>query len=130
MSVDLMQPPSDEAVTRASSRFAEVALDRYGAALRGVYLFGSRARGDYAPFSDVDLAIVVDDAVDTSRETFPLSGYAYDILVETGAEVQPWVFHRAEWERPEQSASPALVRSIKNDARAVSVQAFAGSAGG
>lgn len=119
MTVNLMQPPNEQAVKQASSRFAEIARARYGRALRGVYLFGSRARGDHAPFSDVDLAIVVDETVDTSRETFPLSGHAYDVLVETGAEVQPWVFHASEWEQPERSASPALVRSIKDDARAV-----------
>jgi antitoxin ChpS len=90
MSVDLLQPPTDEAVAKAASRFAEIVRARYGTALRGVFIFGSRARGGSRPFSDVDLAIVVDDAVDTSRETFPLSGHAYDVLVETGAEVQPW----------------------------------------
>ena len=119
MSVDLMQPPNDEAVAKAASRFAEIVRARYGTALRGVFIFGSRARGDSRPFSDVDLAIVVDDAVDTSRETFPLSGHAYDVLVETGAEVQPWVFHADEWEHPERSPSPALMRSAKEDARAV-----------
>ncbi len=119
MSVDLMLPPNEEAVKQAASRFAEMAQARYGSALRGVYLFGSRARGDNTPFSDVDLAIVVDSTVDTSRETFPLSGLAYDVLVETGAEVQPWVFHAAEWEHPEHSTSPALVRSAKKDARTI-----------
>ena len=31
-----------------------------GERLRGVYLFGSKARGDYDPESDVDLAILVE----------------------------------------------------------------------
>lgn len=119
MSLDLLRPPNEEAARQAASRFAEIARARYGGALRGVYLFGSRARGDHEPFSDVDLAIIVDDTVDTARETFPLSGYAYDVLVETGAEVQPWVFHVDEWEHPERSASPGLVRSIRNDALTV-----------
>ena len=33
----------------------------YGARLRGVYLFGSRARGDAAVDSDIDVAVVLDD---------------------------------------------------------------------
>src|SRR3989304_409697 len=32
----------------------------YGQRLRGVYLFGSRARGDHEPDSDVDVLIVLD----------------------------------------------------------------------
>ncbi|MFP4248886.1 MAG: nucleotidyltransferase domain-containing protein, partial [Armatimonadota bacterium] len=33
----------------------------YGDRLRGVYLFGSHARGEAGPDSDVDVAVVLDD---------------------------------------------------------------------
>lgn len=33
----------------------------YGERLKGLYLFGSRARGDAEPDSDVDVAVVLDD---------------------------------------------------------------------
>jgi predicted nucleotidyltransferase len=37
-------------------------LDRmYGGRLQGVYLFGSRARGEGAPDSDVDILVVLDE---------------------------------------------------------------------
>ena len=114
--VDLLSPPDASAVTRGIARFACVAKERYGNGLKALYLFGSRARGDFSPFSDIDLAIVVDDSIDTSSETVPLSEAAYDVLVETGAEVQPWVFHESDWGNPAKSSSPGLLRSATRDA--------------
>ena len=117
--VNLMEPPDARAIDRGLQLFADVARRRYDNGIRGVYLFGSRARGDHSPFSDVDVAIVVDDAIDISSETVPLSSAAYDVLLETGAEVQPWVFHEADWERPEVSPAGSLIRSAKRDARVI-----------
>ena len=117
--VNLLDPPDSVAIDRGLRRFADVARLRYLGGLRGVYLFGSRARGDFSPFSDVDVAIVVDDGIDISSETVPLSSIAYDVLLETGAEVQPWVFHEADWADPERSSARSLIRSVKRDARAI-----------
>lgn len=121
MSVDLMVPPDTRAGASAIRRFAGIAEQRYGTRLRGLFLFGSRARGDFSPLSDVDLAIVVDEAVDAPKETAPLSSATYDVLLETGAEVQAWVFHESEWNDPQRSSSPRLLRSAKRDAIAVRV---------
>ena len=40
----------------------------YGERLKGLYLFGSYARGDAEPDSDVDVAVVLDDYEYASRE--------------------------------------------------------------
>lgn len=40
----------------------------YGERLAGVYLFGSFARGDATPESDVDILIVLDEMSDYGRE--------------------------------------------------------------
>jgi len=40
----------------------------YGARLRGVYLYGSAARGELTPDSDIDIAIVLDDISDRFAE--------------------------------------------------------------
>lgn len=45
--------------------------------VRGAYLFGSRARGDYSPRSDIDIAI---DAPDMSEERFAQLWSAIDGL--------------------------------------------------
>jgi predicted nucleotidyltransferase len=45
---------------KAVGEIKERILSIPGIKLRGFYLFGSKARGDYDPESDVDLAIIVD----------------------------------------------------------------------
>jgi predicted nucleotidyltransferase len=117
--VDLLAPPDDAAVQRAIDRFGKSMQERYGHRLRGIFLFGSRARGDSTPFSDVDVAVIIDDSAGQLSETKALAGIAYDVFLETGAEIQPWIFREAEWQDPEHSASPGLLKSVKRDARAV-----------
>jgi antitoxin ChpS len=119
--VDLLAPPDERAIARGIALFADLARQRYGSALRGLFLFGSRARGDAGPFSDVDLAVVVADSVDVARETVPLSAAIYDVLVKSGAEVQPWVFRESDWQAPEQGSSSRLIRSAKRDAKPIEV---------
>ena len=41
------------------ARFSRDVARHYGAALAGVYLFGNRARGDFEPGSDADVAVVI-----------------------------------------------------------------------
>lgn len=117
--VDLLVPPDAEAVSKAVGSYAAALRERCGDRLRGVYLFGSRARGDFKPFSDIDLAVVLADPAGQASHTMALSEVAYDVFLETGAEVQPWVFREVDWDEPEHSASPPLVRSAKRDARAI-----------
>lgn len=119
--VDLLAPPDERAIARGIELFADLARQRYGSALHGLFLFGSRARGDAEPFSDVDLAVVVADSVDVARETVPLSAAIYDVLVKSGAEVQPWLFRESDWQAPEQASSSRLIRSAKRDAKPIEV---------
>lgn len=60
-----------------------------------VYIFGSKARGDYGPDSDFDLLIVVPDTAPDERKR---SGLAYDRLWDTGtaADVLVWSHDRFE----------------------------------
>src|SRR5437762_2540148 len=54
-----------------------------------IYLFGSKARGDYGPDSDFDLMVVVPDDAPPARKR---SRLAYEVLRGTGtaADVQVW----------------------------------------
>ena len=119
--VDLMAPPDAGAIQRGIELFTNVVKQRYGPSLRGLFLFGSRARGDADPFSDVDLAVVVADGVDIARETVPLSAAIYDVLVESGAEVQPWLFRESDWLAPEKASSSRFVRSARRDTKVIQV---------
>lgn len=57
-------PPSLEPVL---SRYRELLAERFGPRLLSVRLFGSRARGDAEPDSDVDLAVVIRGLTEAER---------------------------------------------------------------
>lgn len=118
--VDLLAPPDTDAVKAAIDAFAAGARARYGERLKGIYLFGSRARGDYHPFSDVDLAVVLAARTPIGYEdTKALTHLGYDLLLETGAEVQAWPVSETEWSDPSRSPSRDLLRAMRRDARCV-----------
>jgi len=81
---DLLKPPDDAMVNRAIRAI-------YGDRLKGLYLFGSRARGDHTLDSDADIAVVRDDRdFDFRVEKMRLADLEHDIIVETGLEPQAW----------------------------------------
>jgi hypothetical protein len=90
----------------------------YGARLVDVLVFGSRARGDARPDSDVDLAIILEDGdwVFWDEKMF-LSGLAYDPLLESGLYIQPWPVARSAWEAPEKHRNPFFIQSIQEEGR-------------
>ncbi len=65
-----------------------------------VILFGSRARADAGPESDVDLLVIVPDSDDAKRHRRQMTGQVYrrlahypvakDILLYTRSEVEHW----------------------------------------
>ena len=79
---------NDEMVNRLVSRIIDaVHPDR-------IYIFGSAARGDTGPDSDIDILVVMPDGVhrrDTSRKIYRSLaglGIAKDIVVVTESDVQ------------------------------------------
>jgi len=90
--------------------------------LRGLYdvshvlMFGSRARGDNKPDSDLDLAVVLKggrgDFLDTKLY---MAGLAFDVLMETGVLVQPFPMWGDDLAHPEQSPNPGLIQNIARD---------------
>jgi len=73
-------------------------------ALHRLVLFGSRARGDAEPDSDMDVLVVLDgDADDAARDC--VSDCAWEAAYRDGIVVVPVVFGRDEWEKgPERSS--------------------------
>jgi len=63
---------------------------------RKIILFGSRARGEARPGSDIDLLVVADSSKPRHQRAAPLYGVvsdiivAMDILVYTPEEVEEW----------------------------------------
>lgn len=57
--------------------------DLYGNRLVGVVLYGSEARGEAKPDSDIDLLVLLRGPVDSGRELRPIINALYDIQLET-----------------------------------------------
>lgn len=76
-------------------KFKALLSDRIG--LHSLILFGSRARGDADPDSDLDILVVLDSQpTDSGRDL--ISDCAWEAGFEYGLVVVPIVFTRQEWE--------------------------------
>ena len=79
-------------------------------------MFGSRARGDHRPDSDLDLAVVLKgqrrNFIDTKLD---MAGIAFDVLMETGVLVQPFPMWDGDLAHPERFTNPILIQNISED---------------
>ena len=81
----------------------KIVLDRFKALLSAhvgphkLILFGSRARGDADPDSDLDILVVLDNRP-TDRERDIISDCAWEAGFDSGIVVVPVVFARQDWE--------------------------------
>ncbi len=95
--------------------FKAILTAKYGARLRSLYLFGSRARGDHRPDSDIDIAVFLDETADPLGEQFELIERGYDIVLDTGVNIQPWVFAQASLADPAHHRASHLVSTIRRE---------------
>jgi uncharacterized protein len=78
-----------------------------------VFLFGSRARNDFAEFSDWDFLVLVDGAVTTTRAD-RIRHSLYEIEWETGEVISTIVKSRQLWNDPGYRIVP-LHKSIERE---------------
>ena len=105
----------------ADAASLQVALHEFDRRLRAefcetylrIILFGSRARGDHRPESDVDVAVVMRGAI-SNRWTLKraIIGVSYPPLLETGLFIQPWPVSQSEIENPMASTIAPLLHAI------------------
>jgi len=76
-------------------RFKTLLLERLK--LHKLILFGSRARGNADPYSDMDVVVVLDGASDEEERDY-VSNCAWEASFKHGIVVVPVVFSRNEWE--------------------------------
>jgi predicted nucleotidyltransferase len=75
-------------------------------------LFGSKARGDAHEGSDLDVAVVMQEAdFETKRAIYAI---AYDELLENEVDISPVIFSREVFERQKAAHFP-LLREIERD---------------
>ena len=81
--------------------------------LSRLVLFGSRARGDNEPDSDIDVLVVLDGPVSRESEEYVRS-CAWELSYENGVVIFPLVVARTEWEEGPTSAS-LLAVAVSNE---------------
>ena len=84
----------------------------FPAEVREVVLFGSKARGDFGPHSDVDVWVVT--ARDDWRLRDAIVGHAFDLLLEDGVFISPRVVS-AEHVRKLQRWHSPLLEEVRKD---------------
>jgi len=87
----------------------------YGERLRGVYLFGSRARGDAEEDSDIDIAVVLDDFESEYREGRSWSRLASEIGIKYTCVPSLFAIREADWESRDES----FLRNVRREGVAV-----------
>lgn len=83
-------------VGAAVARYREKLAGRFGGRLRELRLFGSYARGEARPDSDVDVLVVIEGL--TREEWREACGFAYDVLLESTVYVGGLTCSLEEWE--------------------------------
>ncbi len=72
--------------------------------LSRIVLFGSRARGDNEPDSDMDVLVLLEGSVSRESEEY-VRFCAWELSYENGMVIFPLVVARTEWEEGLTSAS-------------------------
>ncbi len=108
----IVDPILRSALRQLDTRFREKLGRKY---LR-LILFGSRARGDHAPDSDADVAVVLHGEIDNRWQLKrQMIEETYPILLEAGLYIQPWPIAEWEFDDPDRSPNPDFVRNILRD---------------
>ena len=106
---------------KALEDYVAAVRQHYGAQLIDIFVFGSRARGDARPDSDVDLAVILQDGDWRFwDETMFLSDLAYDATLDPGLWIQAWPVSRSTWEERDLRKLPFFVVGARPEAKPVS----------
>lgn len=92
-SLDTFPPETADLLREVKQRLRAL----YGDRLVEIVLFGSTARGDDRPESDIDLLVVLKEPVDRAEEYKCLSKLVVDLMATNGEFVTPVVMDEATY---------------------------------
>jgi len=84
----------------------------YGQRLAGLYLFGSYARGEAEPESDVDVLVVLDDLSDYPGEVDRTGSLASELSLRHGLSLSRVFLSRRAWTQ----GTDFFVRNVRREA--------------
>ena len=61
-------------------------------------LYGSEARGDARPDSDIDVLVLLEGDKRNLKKEAEMSGALYDLELDTGVLISPMILLRKDWE--------------------------------
>lgn len=85
---------------------------RFGNRLRDVMLYGSKARGDFQPNSDVDVLVLLDHP--SATDLRDAGGLGFDVWLATGVFLSLHIVDSAYWVAPAGEAS-LFARNVMRD---------------
>ena len=104
-----MLPPELDDILK---RCKEALQNLYGDRFAGLVLYGSIARGDYNPESDIDLIVLLRGRVDPYAEIRPIVHALYRIQLESGRLISA----RAISARDYRSGDRVFLHNVRRDA--------------
>jgi len=100
-----------EEVLALVREFRDHLVEVYGERLKGVYLYGSHARGEATEDSDIDVAVVLGGDVDRGSEDRRLSDLIGDLSLRENCVLMPFFVSEEEL----RTAPYALFRSMARE---------------
>ena len=106
-----------DAQSEAVARKVKMALaDAYGDRLAALYVFGSRARGDHRPDSDLDIAVILRNTLSSLTQVDDaLLDVTYPIEIDHGVHIQAWALAADETGLPSTAFRGRLVETIRRE---------------
>jgi antitoxin ChpS len=101
-----------------TARAAQLFIERIKAVypLKSAILFGSRARGEFQPYSDADIAVLLQGSPGKFLAVkLAMADIAYDVLLETGIRIQAFPIWEEQWEHPQDYSNPRLLENIARE---------------
>lgn len=102
----------DSAIQSLLREFATRLRTTYGGRLRGAYLFGSYARGEADPESDVDVLVVLDHIDRYGLEIDRTGALTAELALKYGVSISRVFVSQEKWSRCES----AFLANVKEEA--------------